>query len=209
MAGHLRCDRRRLRARERCSLAQHDPSLVEDWRGPDSWRPGPREPVSSAAGRHRRAASDTCAHRASDSPQAEEPARLPVPGGATASAALRGRSGSSGESPSIDEQAREEFGIELPPFDRRDRRVHGALQSRCCLGNGPLADRVYDAARAPRSCRQDRRNAMCAGGTRRAWTRPRRRSTACRTKAIELVFPQGSRRGTASPATRATSDTAI
>jgi hypothetical protein len=27
-------------------LAQHDPELIEDWRGPDSWRPGPREPVA-------------------------------------------------------------------------------------------------------------------------------------------------------------------
>jgi hypothetical protein len=26
-------------------LAQHDPSLVESWRGPESWRPGPRTPV--------------------------------------------------------------------------------------------------------------------------------------------------------------------
>ncbi len=28
------------------ALAQHDPELVEDWRGPESWRPGPREPVA-------------------------------------------------------------------------------------------------------------------------------------------------------------------
>lgn len=27
-------------------LAQHDPSLVEVWRGPESWRPGPRVPVA-------------------------------------------------------------------------------------------------------------------------------------------------------------------
>lgn len=27
-------------------LAQHQPSLVEAWRGPDSWRPGPRRPVA-------------------------------------------------------------------------------------------------------------------------------------------------------------------
>ena len=27
-------------------LAQHDPELIEDWRGPASWRPGPREPVA-------------------------------------------------------------------------------------------------------------------------------------------------------------------
>ena len=27
-------------------LAQHDPQLIEDWRGPDSWRPGPRQPVA-------------------------------------------------------------------------------------------------------------------------------------------------------------------
>ncbi len=28
------------------ALAQHDPSLVDDWRGPQSWRPGPRQPVA-------------------------------------------------------------------------------------------------------------------------------------------------------------------
>lgn len=27
-------------------VAQHDPSLVESWRGPDTWRPGPRVPVA-------------------------------------------------------------------------------------------------------------------------------------------------------------------
>ena len=27
-------------------LAQHDPTLVEAWRGPESWRPGPRVPVA-------------------------------------------------------------------------------------------------------------------------------------------------------------------
>lgn len=27
-------------------LAQHDPALVEDWRGAESWRPGPRTPVA-------------------------------------------------------------------------------------------------------------------------------------------------------------------
>jgi hypothetical protein len=27
-------------------LAQHDPGLIEDWRGPASWRPGPRQPVA-------------------------------------------------------------------------------------------------------------------------------------------------------------------
>lgn len=27
-------------------LAQHDPGLIEDWRGPQLWRPGPRQPVA-------------------------------------------------------------------------------------------------------------------------------------------------------------------
>jgi hypothetical protein len=27
-------------------LAQHNPELIEDWRGPASWRPGPRQPVA-------------------------------------------------------------------------------------------------------------------------------------------------------------------
>jgi hypothetical protein len=30
-------------------LAQHQPSLVEDWLGPASWRPGPRRPVADIA----------------------------------------------------------------------------------------------------------------------------------------------------------------
>jgi hypothetical protein len=30
-------------------LAQHDPHLVEDWRGPPAWRPGPRAPVAGIA----------------------------------------------------------------------------------------------------------------------------------------------------------------
>lgn len=33
------------------ALAQHQPTLVEAWHGPDAWRPGPREPVAQI--RHR------------------------------------------------------------------------------------------------------------------------------------------------------------
>jgi hypothetical protein len=32
-------------------LAQHNPDFVDDWHGPDAWRPGPRQPVAILAGR--------------------------------------------------------------------------------------------------------------------------------------------------------------
>ncbi len=32
------------------ALAQHQPSLVEDWRGDEAWRPGPRVPVAETRG---------------------------------------------------------------------------------------------------------------------------------------------------------------
>ncbi|MEO8679831.1 MAG: hypothetical protein ABI665_12335 [Vicinamibacterales bacterium] len=31
-------------------LAQHNPDLVDDWRGPQEWKPGPREPVAATVG---------------------------------------------------------------------------------------------------------------------------------------------------------------
>jgi hypothetical protein len=53
---HLGSDRRidladavEIYVRSALQLAQHDAQLVQDWRGPQAWRPGPRGPVAATA----------------------------------------------------------------------------------------------------------------------------------------------------------------
>ena len=72
-------------------LAQHDPSLVEDWRGPDSWRPGPREPGDHPPGDRRQ---PWPCPRSRAAVGAGGPAPIPV--GTTASIALRGAAAAGG-----------------------------------------------------------------------------------------------------------------
>ena len=127
-------------------LAQHDPSLVEDWRGPDSWRPGARVPVAQLM--EEIATLDRQLDIArSDISSAPEYARgqyLAAQLNALRFAAER----QLGRAASIDDQAREEFGITLPPFDAAAAaRVRDRLQ-RVLAGDAPLADRVATLRRA-------------------------------------------------------------
>ena len=96
-------------------LAQHDPSLVESWRGPDSWRPATRRPVAAIAGPIA-AANASLQQAAYDAGSALDNARsryLQAQLRALGFAASR----LGGRSTTIDEQMREEFAITLPPLD--------------------------------------------------------------------------------------------
>jgi len=121
-------------------LAQHDPSLVEDWRGPASWRPGPRVPVAQLV-EEISALDRQLALAQSGLSSAQEFARGQYLAGqlrALRFAAER----QFGRAATIDEQARDEFGVTLPPFDSTiTARVHAAL-NQLLPGDRPLHERV-------------------------------------------------------------------
>lgn len=123
-------------------LAQHDPTLVEDWRGPERFRPGPRGPVAEVAREIERLQRDVD-DAASDASKGQEYARLHY-----LVAQLRALRFAAqrqlGRAASIDDQAREEFGVHFPPLDRAAmQRAHQALRE-ALPGTGALRDRIRD-----------------------------------------------------------------
>ena len=108
-------------------LAQHDPSLVEDWRGPESFKPGARLPVAEVV-REIEALQQNAEHAASDISGGQEYARVRYLSAQLR--ALRFAAGRQlGRAATIDEQAREEFGVVFPPLDAAAmQRTHHALQ---------------------------------------------------------------------------------
>jgi len=123
-------------------LAQHDPTLVEDWRGPESFRPGPRIPVAEVV-REIESLRRDAEYAASDISNAQEHARVQY-----LSAQLRALQFAAhrqlGRAASIDVQAREEFGVTFPPLDvAAAQRAHQGLRE-ALPGSGTLSDRARD-----------------------------------------------------------------
>lgn len=121
-------------------LAQHDPTLVEAWRGPRHLRPGPRGPVVEVA----RQIDGLLGEVESAAPGVSTPAqRARIRYLRAQLQALRFAAGRQlGRAASIDEQAREEFGVAFPAFD-----AAAAARARDALGEalpgfGALKDRV-------------------------------------------------------------------
>jgi hypothetical protein len=121
-------------------LAQHDPTLVEDWRGPQQFRPGPRGPVAEVA-REIESVLRDAESAASDISSGPEYARLRYLNGqlrALRFAAER----QLGQAKSIDDQAREEFGVTFPALDIvAVHRAHQALRV-ALPGAGVLSHRI-------------------------------------------------------------------
>lgn len=144
-------------------LSQHDPSLVEQWRGPEAWTPGPRRPVAEVHGEIETLFQDVQS-AAADVSSATEQARVTYLFGqirALRYAAER----QLGRAASIDDQARDEFGVTFPPLDQAAiARAHRQL-SETLPGDQPLATRVMEL--------------------RRSTTIPRERRLPVLTKAVE------------------------
>jgi hypothetical protein len=138
-------------------LSQHDPSLVEQWRGPEAWNPGPRRPVAELQEEvdrlHRQIES-----AGADVSSAVEYARVQYLLGQIR--ALRYAIGRQlGRTASIDEQAREEFDVTFPLLDPTAiARVHAQLQ-RALPGSAPLAERLA-VLRQATTIRRERRLAV-------------------------------------------------
>jgi hypothetical protein len=121
-------------------LAQHDPTLVEGWRGPARFKPGPRGPVAEVAREIERLNREIDL-AAADIESGREYARVRYLQGQ-----LRGLRFAAerqlGRAKSIDDQAREEFGVTFARFDvAAVQRAHHALRD-ALPGAGSLKDRL-------------------------------------------------------------------
>ena len=139
------------------SLAQHDPDLVEAWRGSESLIPGPRVPVADIVADLRRLQRGIDQH-ANDVGSAIDKARIDYLDHQLraldfAAGRLLGRT------TSIDEQARDEFGVAFSQPDAD--AVSRTLTEIAVLlpGSGRLADRVT-AFRRALSIPDDRKQAV-------------------------------------------------
>lgn len=138
-------------------LAQHDPTLVEAWRGPAEWQSGPRQPVAAIADDIRGWRTRVDAF-GGDAGNAVEKARIDylraqLQGLAFAADRLLGRSAT------IDDQARDEFGVAFPALDAAAIERSLVEIDRILPGRGPLADRVA-ALRKRTTIPDDRRQAV-------------------------------------------------
>jgi hypothetical protein len=120
-------------------LAQHDPELVEDWRGPASWRPGPRVPVADVLAtiqlvRGRIGPLESASGNAEESRRRYLAAQLD----ALAFAATR----LLGANATISEQAAREFGITLSTANGERMNTVRAAIDRELPGAAPLVTRV-------------------------------------------------------------------
>ncbi len=118
-------------------VAQHDPSLVESWRGPDGWRPGPRVPVAGLLDR-----IDGLRRDLEGLPPAGAPrARHDYLAGQLRALHFATRR-LMGAAATLDDQARDEFGVSFGRVEpARVAELHEAI-NQALAGPGPLAARV-------------------------------------------------------------------
>ena len=155
------------------ALSQHDPSLVEDWRGPESWTPGPRRPVAELSAEVERL-QQHIESAASDISSSIEYARVHYLAGQ-----IRGLrfavDRQLGRAASIDDQAAAEFNVTFPPLDRAAiERVHEHLR-RALPGDHALDERIAAFRRAT-TVPRERRSAVLS-----------RAVDACRHAAASIV----------------------
>lgn len=171
-------------------VAQHDPDLIEDWRGPKDWTPGPRVPVAPLLERVQSLQRDLMPLAASAA--GIERYRADYLRGQLAALAGAG-SRLMGTTLTFDEEARDAVGVPTP--FRADSAAlaaaRGAL-AQILPGDAPLADRhaAYKKALAVPAARIDvvmrAALAACREVTARALDLPA-------DEGIELVLGEGSR----------------
>lgn len=120
-------------------LAQHRPSLVDAWTGPEAWRPGPRVPVAELRASVDALAASAERIRAQDIDPTERP-RLSYLRGQLRALALVARR-LLGESITLDDEVRLAFGRGIPPIDDGDLAAVRAALDADLKGPGALADR--------------------------------------------------------------------
>jgi hypothetical protein len=136
-------------------LAQHDQSLVDRWRGPERLEPGPRGPLKQVAV-DIAALQEDAARAAAGISSPEEQARLrylTLQLNALRFAVDR----QLGRAATVDEQAKEEFALDLPPFDAAAMQRTLAEIDTLLPGKDTLAERVNELRRRLRVPREKRR----------------------------------------------------
>ena len=158
-------------------LAQHDPDLVEAWRGPESLAPGPRGPVDQHRRRHRRPSMTPSISRRHVSVAENRRGSISDP----QLRALRFAAGRLlGRSASIDEQAREEFGIAVAAdIEAARRTMRSEIDQSSCPGGRARRTRSRTLTRTDHRSRTRKRGD--ASAARRACRdAARRRLIYCR-----------------------------
>lgn len=147
-------------------LAQHDPALVEDWRGDESWRPGPRTPVAGV--RATIAGLRQTLERVE--PEASPAARHRYLSGQLRALDFAARR-LMGEAAGIDGQAREEFGVAFSTLEPARMTGIRASLAQALSGGGTLPER-FAALKHRTAVPDDRRMAVmdaalaaCRGAT--------------------------------------------
>lgn len=154
-------------------MAQHDPELVEAWHGDQSWRPGPRVPVAGLLSR----VDELRAMLDRHGPAPSDRARHIYLWSQLRALQFAGRR-LMGQAASIDDQARDEFGVTFSQIEApRIAEIHAAV-GEALPGTGPLADRVA-AFKADTIVPTERRQAVmdaalaaCRQATTAAWPLP-------------------------------------
>jgi hypothetical protein len=160
-------------------LAQHDPGLVEGWRGPEAWRPALRAPVADLVKEIARLHS--AAELALPDLSSEERSR-----GRYLEHQLRALQFAAGRllghSSSIDDQARREFAATFSRVDRNAVANDHARLDALLPGDGSLAERL-SALRAATTVTAERRERVIEAAI-----------AACRAATARTVdLPQGER----------------
>lgn len=120
-------------------LAQHQPDLVEGWRGPQEWRPHAREPVARTAAQIAELVA-TLDQRASAHTAGDEPDRLAYLRGQLIALDLAARR-LLGQSRPFDEELRLAFGLRHVDTVVADTTAARALLATVLPGSGSVRDR--------------------------------------------------------------------
>lgn len=169
-------------------LAQHDRQLVEAWRGPASWRPGPRVPVAELLPQVITLQERLDRFADEDAPGVERARHRYLLGQL---AALRfAAERQLGRATSVDEQAREEFALRFEALDGAHAERARDRLAKLLPGTKPLADRVA-ALRLATTIPRDRQEpvmqmalAACRDATSRVLRLPPNES-------VSVVFKPG------------------
>lgn len=120
-------------------LAQHQPSLVDGYHGPEDWRPGPREPVAAIRARIQGLQKALEAARGPERPPDDE-ARAAYLAGQLGALDLAARR-LLGESFAFADEVRLSFGVPLRAPDAAAMAATRATLDSLLPGTGPLPDR--------------------------------------------------------------------
>ena len=167
-------------------LAQHDPELVDVWRGPEDWRPGPRPPVAPLLAQVESLQRDL-ARQPADAAASYRTGYLTAQAGALHLVAER----LLGRTRSFNDEAREAFGMSPTAPDAPALERARAALDRELPGKGALVDR-YAAFKRRLAIRPARVEAVMRAALDVCRTATLAHTTLPADESVDLVFVSGS-----------------